>query len=189
MRRTRRAFTLIELLVVIAILSLLLTLLLPSLSRAREMARIALCLSQQRGLCIPVHMYEQEYGCLSPAGYRPNRGGMEYAWYQKEFLGKYLSEDIPKYARVDGHEPPKKSVLRCPSPAVWEGMNPDKSWIGYNVAMSYEYQPEGTDCRCYWRGPKLSEIKKPIEEFVMFEDCRSSGFLYLCNWAYNDLTG
>jgi prepilin-type N-terminal cleavage/methylation domain-containing protein len=44
-RRRDRAFTLIELLVVVAIIALLIAVLLPALARAREQARIAVCLA------------------------------------------------------------------------------------------------------------------------------------------------
>ena len=56
----RRAFTLIELLVVIAIIGLLMTLLLPALKGAVEMARIAACTSQLKNIGHGTHFYAQD---------------------------------------------------------------------------------------------------------------------------------
>ena len=61
-RRVRSGFTLIELLVVVAIIALLIAILLPSLSRARERARIAYCLSNVRQLAIEYRTYCQDTG-------------------------------------------------------------------------------------------------------------------------------
>jgi prepilin-type N-terminal cleavage/methylation domain-containing protein/prepilin-type processing-associated H-X9-DG protein len=63
MRRLRAkpgGFTLLELLIVIAILALLMSILLPSLNRAKELARKAVCLSNIRHLALSNHLYAQD---------------------------------------------------------------------------------------------------------------------------------
>ncbi len=59
-RSTRPPFTLIELLVAIAIIAVLAALLLPVLSRAREIANRAVCMSNQRQIGIGASMYAEE---------------------------------------------------------------------------------------------------------------------------------
>jgi len=52
-----KGFTLIELLVVVAIIALLISILLPSLARAREQARIGKCLANLRSICQGAYGY------------------------------------------------------------------------------------------------------------------------------------
>lgn len=57
MARRSRGFTLIELLVVVAIIATLIAILLPSLSAAREQARVAVCMSNMRQIAFAASTY------------------------------------------------------------------------------------------------------------------------------------
>ena len=60
-QRERAAFTLIELLVVVAIIALLMSILLPSLQRARDVSKMTVCLSNQRQIGLAIVMYLEKW--------------------------------------------------------------------------------------------------------------------------------
>src|SRR5688572_24381835 len=67
--RRRRAFTLVELLVVIGIIAILIGLLLPALSRARESSRRTACLSNVRELANCLRLYAATFKDALPIGF------------------------------------------------------------------------------------------------------------------------
>jgi prepilin-type N-terminal cleavage/methylation domain-containing protein/prepilin-type processing-associated H-X9-DG protein len=94
-------FTLIELLVVIAIIAILAAILFPVFARARENARRASCMSNEKQIGIAVMQYLQDYDERYMHQHE-NEGGSDpipdYFWYQP--LQPYIKSD---------------QVFRCPS--------------------------------------------------------------------------
>jgi prepilin-type N-terminal cleavage/methylation domain-containing protein/prepilin-type processing-associated H-X9-DG protein len=95
----RKGFTLIELLVVVAIIALLISILLPSLSRARELAKRAVCASNLRGIGQGMHIYANDNSEWFPAHFfrnqpvaigPPTTTGVQYV----EMLGADYNEPV-----------------------------------------------------------------------------------------------
>ncbi len=74
----RNGFTLIELLVVISIIALLVSILLPSLTRARGLARKAVCLTNLRRLAVGGLFYVGSDGVFPPVRMKYNPDGSVY---------------------------------------------------------------------------------------------------------------
>jgi prepilin-type N-terminal cleavage/methylation domain-containing protein/prepilin-type processing-associated H-X9-DG protein len=68
MAQKARGFTLIELLVVVAIIALLISILLPSLARARDQSRTVLCATNMRQIGQAIHMFSDEHDTRAPGG-------------------------------------------------------------------------------------------------------------------------
>ena len=66
--RKRNAFTLIELLVVIAIIALLMSIVIPSLFKAKEAARMVVCSNNERTLVMASNLWSEEHDNYAIAG-------------------------------------------------------------------------------------------------------------------------
>lgn len=69
--RAKRAFTLVELLVVVSIIALLISVLLPSLNKAREQARAVKCLANLHSQGLAIQTYASEYLGTLPGPVHP----------------------------------------------------------------------------------------------------------------------
>lgn len=145
-RSTRRGFTLIELLVVISIISLLVAVLLPALSSARQAAKGVSCLSNHRQVGLLLGNYNADHDAFMPPAFTDAYGTGDFNSGWMTVLGKlYLSgSSFP-----DRSDDVKKSYdslyapFQCPSrddteATVWSGIPPVYSY-GYNSRVAKYY--------------------------------------------------
>ncbi len=116
-KKHAQGFTLIELLVVISIIALLLAILLPSLSRAREQAKATRCQSNLKQIGLAMYSYATDYDYLLPrAELRPGVAiytGIDMRWpiLFMPYVGG-LSDKVENYHEL--------KIYDCPSYPIKE---------------------------------------------------------------------
>jgi prepilin-type N-terminal cleavage/methylation domain-containing protein/prepilin-type processing-associated H-X9-DG protein len=172
------AFTLIELLVVLAIITLLLSILTPSLQLAREQARTAACAASLHDVGVAVTVYSGANGQYGPvAAHRPDPLGDPHEWqYQRSWVCHLSSitegEELVNaqackdaWADPSGRVPPGRSVLwGCPEftnaydecaakygeAQVWFYEDSADRWAKTGYAMNvYMHRPDSSDWNTY----------------------------------------
>ena len=113
----RRGFTLIELLVVVAIIGLLIAILLPTLSSAREQSREVVCLSNVKQIVQGFFMYAEEYRGYIPGTYW--QGPINSEWSGRmnaEYLENPEAYSHPFEASVLRHHLSyQDDIFECPT--------------------------------------------------------------------------
>ncbi len=131
--RHSKAVTLIELMVVIAVITTLISILVPSLSRARQMTKRLVCLSNERQIATAMHTYAGDYGDRFPIAHYFDQHARALV-----FWDTITRLDDPHNAQAgliwefaDGG-----AVQQCPS---YEGpsMTSGDPYTGYNYNTTY----------------------------------------------------
>jgi prepilin-type processing-associated H-X9-DG protein/prepilin-type N-terminal cleavage/methylation domain-containing protein len=133
------AFSLVELLVVIGIIALLLAILLPALSAARESSKRVQCLSNLRQMAIAAQSYVINNNGLFPVAYYDAYEGTttySFAWDLTTTYGPGRPTEVAAGLLWKGHTKGPVTIHQCPS---YEGkanylVDP---FTGYNYNTSY----------------------------------------------------
>lgn len=189
----RKAFTLMELLVVIAIISLLLSIMLPSLQKVKKIAKLVICKSNQRQIHTAWHMYAVDHEDLLAPGriyypseiMRPGESWVVCFWpYRYQGYLKNVSRELAPTSNIW-----KDTVMWCPAgdgihPNAYEAyyyfncyaqngiiggeyhnksLMNDEPWL-VTCTPANPVNPEPAKAKQYVR-TKYSQIKRPSDVF------------------------
>ena len=156
-----KAFTLVELLVVIATIAVLLSILMPAMGKARQMAQKITCAAHQRGFGLAFQAYLQDYDYWSHWG--PNRGfwyvhnprnkDAEKVMEDQDSIHAYWGIAYYRYAQ-------NMDVFHCPSSRFRL-----QSWSSVEDVEIYYWAHFGLNG--FVANRKTSKIRRPAEMIVL----------------------
>jgi len=119
--RNREAFTLIELLIVVAIIALLVSILLPTLQKAREETKVVICMSNLRNINLALEYYANDWDDAQPItrANGPDQpsppGPPDYiGWVAYLTLGGYVPDHKMHPEAVMVEKTGSNSIFFCP---------------------------------------------------------------------------
>ena len=174
----RHGFTLIELLVVIAIIALLVSILMPSLNKAKQLARGVVCQSNLRNLHMGTVLYSEEYdGVMPPHHHNWTSEQGKYTASTYEFIekGSFWGRLAPFVGR--GTElwqcAASKTTLHAPPPESYTvpylGIYSDYACNVNHATGSTTGEPDYGPARVHPPYKKLEDYQQPSELFLLID--------------------
>lgn len=172
-------FTLMELLIVVAIIGILISILLPSLTKAREVAKLTVCMSNQSQISKRIVLYSKKVDSSIPPYHRDgwnidNGHNTRYFYYGNSWSSRRnLAHLWDREEEVDaGPEffcPSQKNGLykyETYAPFPTASATPESGWSD-RIRLSYTYNPWRVDGE--W-SPRYSSLYQFDEQTILTSD-------------------
>ncbi|MFI4910202.1 MAG: prepilin-type N-terminal cleavage/methylation domain-containing protein [Sedimentisphaeraceae bacterium JB056] len=188
-----KGFTLIELLVVISIIAVLMSILMPALTKVREQAKKTLCSSNQRSMSLALNAYADASNGVYPVPHEDiDEDGN--AWEAGDDWVYTLEDNGYLGGEIDNLRY-SKGIWSCPSSERAEISNADAIKPGHGIAIGMNDGTSNIDepdmpmvrwpaSSFYSKPIKIAKIENPGNTVIM-ADIQSTWSIYTWRWANN----
>jgi len=197
--RRFRAFTLIELLVVISVIALLLAIMLPALSKAKNLAQGAACQGNLKNYCYAIAMYTDDSDGKFPVPERcyfsqgtayPVEAGLASPLHLRWCNGDLNLKDYPEYGSQFFRYLANAQAFICPTFRTLAVRNSEDHFYAADAAKLKHYKPwynytmnaylgSESSAVAKTRIKKITEVKRPSTTYSFAEESS------LVDTAYN----